>query len=379
MITLRRGIPYDRWTRLPARQSRASPPVLVSHGKDYSPQLAYSPNGSRLAAIETRGESCEAFAGGSSCYPRAIAVRIVDLPAWQVISTTLSNDGWTGAISFSPTADRLAISYNRQKGSSVLVLDTSTGETLTDLALGFRPAGIAFYQDEGRLLVYGTLPAEKPGVTPPGPVRLEAYAIPSGEMLWERELTGVVSGNWCLENCDDTHGMQLYAIWTPAILLSPDGTTLYILHADQDKMTQVSLKDGGSQDVQIHEAQSWIERLLASTAGVALAKGGAKGTTRLAAISPDGERLYVQSSTMNATLNQDGYWEPADAVTELQAVDAHSGQILASIPASGYGERLTTDGEYLFSSGWTDSGLETAIWSAGGLESVPSLKGWELA
>ena len=353
-------------------------PVRISQGELYMPHLAYSPDGSKLAAIESRGESCEAFAGGTSCYPRAIALRLVDLPSWQVISTALPADGWVGAISFSPGADRLAISYNRQKGNSVLVIDTSSGEVLSELALGFRPEGIAFYRDNSQLLAYGTLPAEVPGFTPPGPLRLEAYSIPSGERLWGRELADVTRGSWCIEGCKNVHGQQLYAAWYPAIVLSPDGSLLYILHADQDKLTRVSLAGGSSESVEIREAQSWIERLLASTADVALAKGGAKGTTRLGVISPDGKRLYAQSITTDAVLNQDGFWESADAVTELQVIDTQSGQILARKPASGYGLSLTPDGKYLLSGAWTETGVDTEIWSADDLEKVVHVDGWEL-
>lgn len=354
-------------------------PVWISAGEEYLPQLAYSSDGSKLAAIESRGSTCEAFAVGTSCYPRAIAVRIVDLPTWQVISATLPADGWSDAVSFSPGADRLAISYNRSKGSSVLVIDTSSGETLADLASGFRPEGIAFYQDNRHLLLYGTLPAKEPGVTPPGPLRLEAHSLLSGEKLWERELADVTSGSWCLEGCEGEHGQQLYTIWKPAIVVSPDGGMLYIVHADQDKMTRVSLADGSREDVKIREAQSWIERLLASTAGAALAKGGARGATRLAVISPDGERLYVQSTAMDAELNQDGFWEPADETTLLQVIEAQSGLILAQKPASGYGIRITADGKNLLFGSWTETAVNTEILSADDLESVASLVGWDAA
>lgn len=353
-------------------------PLLVSLGKEYAPQLAYSPDGSKLAAIESRGESCEAFAGGSSCYPRAIALHLVDLPAWQVISTTLPADGWVGSVAFSPAADRLAISNNRAKGSSLLVIDTSSGEMLSELGLEFRPEQIAFYQDNSRLLLYGTPPAENPGITPPGPLHLEAISVPSGNILWEGDLSEVTSGSWCIEGCEKDHGQQLYAAWFPAIVLSPDGTLLYILHADQDKLTRVSLADGSREDVEVREAQSWIERLLASTAGMALAKGGTEGTTRQAVISPDGKRLYMLSTTTDAELNQDGFWENTHVNTELQVIDPQSGQILARMPASGYRIRLSPDGRYLFIDNWTDPGVDTEIWSADDLKRVASLKGWEL-
>jgi len=354
-------------------------PLLVSQGKEYAPQLAYSPDGSQLAAIESRGESCEAFAGGTSCYPRAIALHLLDLPAWQVISTTLPADGWVGSVAFSPAADRLAISYNRPKGSSLLVIDTSSGERLSELVLEFRPEQIAFYQDNSRLLLYGTLPAENPGIIPPGPLHLEAISAPSGEILWEGDLADVTSGSWCIEGCEEDHGQQLYAAWYPAIVLSPDGTRLYILHADQDKLTRVSLADGRIEEVELREAQSWIERLLASTAGVALAKGGAEGTTRQAVIAPDGKRLYMLSTTTDAELNQDGFWENTHVDTELKVIDPHSGQILARKPASGYGIRLSPDGKYLVLDNWTETGPAPEIWTADGLERVARLEGWELA
>jgi hypothetical protein len=354
-------------------------PVRISSGDEYLPHLAYSADGSKLAAIESRGTSCEAFAGGVSCYPRAHAVQIIDLPTWQVISTTLTADGWAEAISFSPEAGKLAISYNHSKGSSVLVIDTASGEILSDLEIGFRPAGIAFYLDNRHLLVYGTLPAAEPGVTPPGALRVEAYLIPTGEKIWERELADVTSGSWCLENCTGEHGQQLYALWTPAILVSPQGDMLHILHADRNLLTRISLADGSRADVEVREAQSWLERLLAWSAGTALAKGGMEGATRLAAISADGKQLYVQTTTMKSEQNKDGFWAIVDETTELQAIDTHNGTILAQKPATGYGIRLTPDGKHLLFGTWTQSDVKTDVLSAKNLERVARLDGWEVA
>jgi hypothetical protein len=303
---------------------------------------------------------------------------VLDPQSWQVVSSPLPSDGWAGALSFSPSADRLAIGYNHPGKSSVLVLETSNGEILTTLRPGFRPEGVAFFQDGRQLLVYGTQTVEQPGVTAPGPLRLEAYSIPSGEKLWGQELSDVTSGSWCLEGCEDEHGRQLYAILKPAYVLSPDGTTFFILHADQEKFTRVSLADGTREDIEIHEAASWFDRLLAATAGVAQAKGAVRGGDKLATISPDGTRLYAQSTEMDAELNSDGYWESLDSVTELQIIDANSGQILASADASGYGYVLSTDGKYLFSTVWTDAGLETEVLSAEDLSRVTGLLGWEL-
>jgi hypothetical protein len=85
------------------------------------------------------------------------------------------------------------------------------------------------------------------------------------------------------------------------------------------------------------------------------------------------------STTTDAELNQDGFWENTHVDTELQVIDPHSGQILARKPASGYGIRLTPDGKYLLLDKWVETGLETEIWTADGLERVARLEGWELA
>jgi len=111
---------------------------------------------------------------------------------------------------------------------------------------------------------------------------------------------------------------------------------------------------------------------------MALAKGGTEGTTRQAVISPDGKRLYMLSTTTDAELNQDGFWENTHVNTELQVIDPQSGQILARMPASGYRIRLSPDGRYLFIDNWTAPGVDTEIWSADDLKRVASLKDWEL-
>jgi hypothetical protein len=298
--------------------------------------------------------------------------------SWEVITSTLPADGWVSQIAFSPAGDRLAVSYNGVEGSTLMLIDAASGKTLGAQRLDFQPEGVAFFQGGEALVAYGTLQGVEPGLSEPEGLRLEAVSAPSMARLWQRDLPEVTSGQWCLEGCDAEHGMQLYAYWAPGIVVSPQENRLYIFHADEDKMTRLSLADGSSEDVKLQEAQSWLERLLTWTAGVAYAKGGMQGITRQAVLSPDGKTLYALSTSTDSELNPDGWWEVTETNTELVMIDTQNGAVLARQPASGYTLRLTPDGKHLLSEQWMDPGMETQVWSADDLSPLALLDGWEV-
>ena len=358
---------------IPARD-----PIRLSQDKNYLPQYAYTPDGKLLVALETRGQSCEAFSGGTSCYPGAEALHLVSLPDWKDITTLLPGSGWVGTLIFSPGNERLAMLYNRANTSSLLIIDAASGEIVAQQALDFQPERVAFAQEGRTLVVYGTPQSDNPGITQPGAPRLVALDAVTLETVWEREFSGLASGSWCLEDCDQPHGQQLYAYWAPAVVFAPAENQLFILHADRDQLTRVDLVDGAVSQLQITKRQSWLERLLSLTAGVASAKGGSRGATKQAFLAAGGKQLYVLSTATDAVRNQDGYWEPINEYTEAQVIDLASGQIVDRYPAASSWLRSSPDGRFILVETWQDTGLDTQLLAAGTLEKVADFQDWEI-
>lgn len=58
--------------------------VPIALGPQISIAHALSPDGKKLAVIESRGMSCEYYAGGRACRPSADVLHLVNLPALRV-------------------------------------------------------------------------------------------------------------------------------------------------------------------------------------------------------------------------------------------------------------------------------------------------------
>jgi hypothetical protein len=356
-------------------------PIQIGHGTVFGMQYEYSGDGRRLALIESRGESCEPFMGGTSCRPTADLLHLIDLEAWQEITATLPGAGWVSTLAFSLDGERLALDYNNAKSSIILLVNPTDGQFVSKTQLDFRPEQIAFTPDGRSLAVYGQPMSDAPGITEPGSPRLVALQAVEGgafKKLWELELQGVDSGQWCLEGCDASHGQQLFAYYQPGVLFSSAEAKLYILHADGEQMGIVDLATGRIDTVPIGAPQSWIERLLSLTAGVAQAKGGMRGATEHAVLSPDGSKLYTIATTWDAELNQDGFWESKQTKNEVQVIDLKSRQIIAHEPTQAYTLRIDPTGKYLLLDAWVNTGQSTWVLAADGLSHVNSQLGWQV-
>jgi len=129
----------------------------------------------------------------------------------------------------------------------------------------------------------------------------------------------------------------------------------------------VDLQDRAVQSIEFREAQSWLESLLALTAGVAEAKGSLNGTTKEAALSPDGTRLYVLARTYT-----NGPWGVS---LGLQVVDVESGRKIAQQDSEGIAIKMTPDGAYLLLLNHTpDNRWWTDVLDAESLQPVAQLE-----
>lgn len=337
----------------------------------------YSADGNRLAIIGFHGQSCDSYAGGSRCRPGGGVLHLIDLQAWREVTATLPVEGWVWPLAFSPNGTRVALASSEARTHTLLAIDARTGETIAQRDLGFPPSALEYSHDGQSLLIYGVPAGSAAGMTKPDPpraVRLDARTL---EVVWQQELSDVTSGFWCRENCNESHEEQLFAAWSPAVVLSHEMQALYILHADAETLTTVDFDARTVRSVEIREAQSWLERLLVLTAGVARAKGGAEGATKAAVLSPDGTRLYVVGQAMHSQRDADGHWQVTNEALGLQVIDVASGRRIAATPTEATEISLAPDGIELMLQGWEEH-IWTEIFERQTLERSARVEAWEV-
>jgi len=271
---------------------------------------------------------------------------------------------------------RLALSYHNRTSSTLMLFDTGTGQLIAQQPLAFRPSLMKYTQEGTALTIYGQPLSAVPGISKPDAPRVLLVDADTLDILWDQPLAGIISGSWCLDNCDAPHGEQMFAHWWPAVTPSHDGHKLYIVHADEEKLTSVDFDARTVHSVEIREARSWFEELLALTAGVAEAKGGENGAFKEAVLSQDGARLYVIGRTVNSTRDARGDWQVEEAYLGLQVIDVESGRRVTGLDGEAKAIGTTPDGAYLLLNDWDGRVWWTEVLAAESLQRVARLEGW---
>ncbi|HYN87611.1 MAG TPA: hypothetical protein VER55_03730, partial [Ardenticatenaceae bacterium] len=293
------------------------------------------------------------------------------------VTATLPVQGSSWPLVFSPDASRLALVTTEPAGTHLLLVDGTTGELLARRSVPFSPSTMEFTPDGTSLVLYGTPEGSQPGITqpePPGVLLLDAANL---DLLWEHTLDGVLSGFWCIEDCDAPHGEPLFAMWSPAVVLSADHRTRYVVHADDDTLTTVDFAARSASSVRIHVARSWLDTLMGMLAGVAEAKAPIDGASKVGALAPDGHTLYVVGHSMHSERSEQGGWQMSQESFGLQSIDVQTGQRVSSIPAEASNLRMSPDGQFLFLEGTGEPGASTQILDARTLEPLARLARWE--
>jgi hypothetical protein len=336
-----------------------------------------SPDGRKLVAIESNGQICQAYAGGSACYGNAGVLHMVDLSAWQDVTLDLSGESWASTAVFSSDAAYLALALVDKAKSTLMLLDTEGGKRLAEMDLEIHPLFIRFNQEGNELVIYGQAPGTELGLSkPPAPQALR-IEVPSLRVLWQQSLEGITSGEWCEANCEASYEERIQVTWTPALAYAPEQHALHVVHPDEEQLTTVDLQAQQVRRTDIRKARSLLERLLALTAGVAYAKGPINGGYKEAALSPDGKVLYVIGQKFMTTRTEEGGFDFQKDFLGLQFVDPQTGQLVEQREGQAANLRITADGAYLFLTGTTDDSAWTEVISTGDRKLIMRLEGWE--
>jgi len=368
-----------RLRRVDPRSGQDAPntPVLVLGDSDSGSILSSLSNDGKLLALTSgTGISCEPYTGGSRCMGAQDTLTLVNLPHWQMSEIELPGAGWASALAFNPDGLRLAMAYHQPEGDKLLLFDTSRSTQLSSRELPFTPQWVDFTLDGSTLALVGSQPGENPGMSQPEELQLLLLDSASLESLWQTSLDGVFSGEWCLENCEGSHEENRFAFYQPGISLSADTTQLYVIHAGEEVITRLDMKEHLSQIIDIQAAQSWFERLLSLTATRVQAKIMPVGQIRKGVISPDGGTLFIATQDMTAESPEE------IPVLKLQAVDLESGRVVSEAESLELnflqGFSLAPSGDELLLVGWDQNSSRTEIYDLS-LSRLGFLDGWQVS
>lgn len=288
-------------------------------------------------------------------------LHLVDLENWHDVETSVEIMNWVSQMTFSPNGRYLAIAYLDPEADEtgwpkkfVLdLVDVTKQHRLATQTLDMAPRLMEFSADGQSLMVYGVANQDRSGID----AQARAVLLDSAdlEVTWELALERVRDGQTRLYGSD---GSESYAWWGPAAVLSADQQALYIVHADEDVLTTVDFGRRSTKSVEIQPPRAWFERLLALTAGVAQAKM-VDGTTKQAALSADGQRLYIAGQTNDTWQDENGNWQFTQTPLGLQVVDVSTGTEIAHLETEGTQLAPSQDARRLFLHGWS----QTTTWT----------------
>jgi hypothetical protein len=274
-------------------------------------------------------------------YLRNGLLKFVDLGTWEMVETELTFNEVFEAPVYSPDNAYLAImGYDEPwpAGKYVALVDVASGELVAKRALDFMPAKMRFTPDGSGIMLFGTDSGENTMITNATTqvVLLDAANL---ETIWQQAVDDLINGNTMEVVSDDPHeGIW----WQPAAVFAPDKATLYVVHADQDQLTTVDFSAQQVTTRPISEKLSWIEQLLMLTARTAHAKM-LNGTTKEAALSPDGTMLYVTGYTFS--YEEEKFSEES---LGLQVIDMATSQEVAFIETEARSVVVEPNGERIF-------------------------------
>lgn len=349
--------------------------IVVSENTQFTGASTISADGQRIAVVASNGEYCYPTGGGTACLGRADMIHIINKSDWREVTAELPGKGWAGLMSFSPDVTKLALIYNDAKSNTIMLFDTNTGKLIAQQSIAFQPSLMGYTSDAASLALYGQPLGTNPGISKPDPPRVVLLDTLTLKVKWEQSLPNVLSGHWCLEKCDASHEEQIFADWTPAVVLSPVHDKLYIVHADEERLTSVDLDTHAVETVAIQKAQSLLERVLSLTATVAKAKGNSNGAFKAGVLSPDETRLYMVGRIMSTTLDTNGETQEMKESLGLEVIQVANGEKLASAASEAAWIKITRDGTHLLLGNWSSGKIN--ILDTSNLKNVATLGPWD--
>ncbi len=343
-------------------------------------QHVFSPDGQTLAVTPYDGGI---YCSGTPATCRAPGglIRILDLQAWRATTTTIEVEDWISAMSFSPDGERLAIAYDGAHSGAegqLTLVDVARQAVTAQASVSFIPRLLKYNRDGASLMLYG-LEASLQDRSLNRP-RAALFNAADLTLVWETRLPDILDGLIPKEGSATSEYEGI--LWEPATAFAPDGSALYIVHADAEKLTTVDFVERATRTVDIRPPQSWLDQLMALTAGVAHAKTW-DWTRKQAVISLDGRWLYVVGETSTWSQNAQGEGQVIQTSLGLQVIEAATGTEIARRDSEATQISIAPGGTRLYLQGWTKRWTKWALYQepwtevrdAGSLEVIAHLTG----
>ena len=321
----------------------------ISVGRDYF--YAFSPDRYTLAAVTFPNDNTH---NGS--------LLLVDIPAWKTQKFDLKLRGWVNAMAFSPDGRQLAIAHG-ESPHRLTIIDLERGVITAQEKTDSFVMHLKFTADGKSLMLYSPVmqnfSTDEIGGDPPQVFLLNARDL---SPRWSAQLEGVRDGIFPKDEKTaidfNQPGTAMYL--APALTFAPDRDVLYIVHADSGQLTTVDFGARTVETVEVQDRLSWFEQLLSLTADVAHAKV-ADGTSKQAAVSPDGQFLYVVGVKNDSFQDQQGNWQMDQTPLGLEIIHTRDGTRLMHIETDASDLSLSPDGHFLYLRNWSEDDPWTEV------------------
>ena len=277
---------------------------------------------------------------------------LVDLPAWETHDLGLELSGWVSTMVFSPNGKELAIAHG-ETGYKLTVVNLEDRTITAQSPTYSYVSRLKFSQNGQALMLYRSTTNPADGWTA-GPPEILLLNTADLTQLWSTELKEVHDG--ILPREEGVTVANFYepgkAFYTsPGLVFAPDRDALYVVHADSEQLTTVDFESQTVETVEVQPKLIWLERFLSMTAGVAHAKIG-DGITRQAAVSPDGQFLYVVGVNSVTSRVQNGNWQMEQTPLGLEILQTRDGSRVERIETDTTELSLSPDGRFLYLRNW---------------------------
>ncbi|MGE5221741.1 MAG: hypothetical protein ACM3PY_04845 [Omnitrophica WOR_2 bacterium] len=289
-------------------------------------------------------------------------LHLVDLQSWKDTLTPVRISGNVRLITFNPAGTQVAIAVDYPP--SLIIADLKAQKITAQKTLRFTPYLLRYTPDGAAIVLFGGEDFVPNGTKPKASAQLLSARDQS--VVWEAPLQGIWAGQ-SQPKADSSD--PIFDMWEPGFALTKDGSTLYIVHADEDRLTTVNFARRSVTNADIQPRLSLMDRLLRFGAGVAEAKG-ANGTTKQALLSPDGTRLYVLGMTEQTSVDGNGNFQVNQTPLGLQVIDPGTGTELKKLDTTAAYFYLSPDASAVILNNWQDTSSSSDVVSARSLKTL---------
>lgn len=310
----------------------------------YSSYHAFSPDRGTVAVISFPTETT--YHG---------SLLLIDLATWKTQQFELELKGWVHTLAFSPDGKQLAVAHGESR-YSLTMIDIEQGVITAQSQIDSFGTRLKFTKDGKALMLYSPTfnPKDMMTAGPPQVLLLDAVDLTP---RWSAALEGVHDGVFPKDETVTSANLhepgQAFYI-SPGLVFAPDHDALYIVHADAEQLTTVDFEGQRVQTVDVQPKLTWFERLLSATAGVAHAKIG-DGINRQAAVSADGQFLYVVGVDSSTFQDEQGNWQREQTPLGLEILQTSDGSRVDQVETDTTELSLSPDGRFLYLRNWGNS------------------------